>query len=218
MADRAAAERACKDPNPNIDGRKANVNLAYLGAKPRNLQPGESVFPFLALLGCYIQRRYLGDCGVEKAPPVPWPRSGSRLSCARRAVTGQSSLSSGLDPFFQPRALVGQGVGGASSSCQLSSREEVGPRRTNTRGPWPASAELGVHVGVVWEGRGSCFSLIQGVGMGGFASLSEAEPPAVSRFRLCHRRPAAAPHLGPAHVRVSGRGWWGWGQTRPSGP
>lgn len=35
MADRMGAERACKDPNPIIDGRKANVNLAYLGAKPR---------------------------------------------------------------------------------------------------------------------------------------------------------------------------------------
>ena len=35
MSDRVAAERACKDPNPIIDGRKANVNLAYLGAKPR---------------------------------------------------------------------------------------------------------------------------------------------------------------------------------------
>ena len=41
MSDRAAAERACKDPNPIIDGRKANVNLAYLGAKPR-VQTGES--------------------------------------------------------------------------------------------------------------------------------------------------------------------------------
>ncbi|XP_052250473.1 RNA-binding protein 38-like isoform X2 [Dreissena polymorpha] len=35
MATREAAEKACKDPNPIIDGRKANVNLAYLGAKPR---------------------------------------------------------------------------------------------------------------------------------------------------------------------------------------
>uniref|UniRef100_A0A8R1DMM7 RRM domain-containing protein n=1 Tax=Caenorhabditis japonica TaxID=281687 RepID=A0A8R1DMM7_CAEJA len=35
MKDRTSAERACKDPNPIIDGRKANVNLAYLGAKPR---------------------------------------------------------------------------------------------------------------------------------------------------------------------------------------
>uniref|UniRef100_A0A915J9C1 Uncharacterized protein n=1 Tax=Romanomermis culicivorax TaxID=13658 RepID=A0A915J9C1_ROMCU len=36
MKDRTSAEQACKDPNPIIDGRKANVNLAYLGAKPRN--------------------------------------------------------------------------------------------------------------------------------------------------------------------------------------
>lgn len=35
MADKFAAERACKDANPVIDGRKANVNLAYIGAKPR---------------------------------------------------------------------------------------------------------------------------------------------------------------------------------------
>lgn len=38
MVDRGAAERACKDANPIIDGRKANVNLAYLGAKPRASQ------------------------------------------------------------------------------------------------------------------------------------------------------------------------------------
>lgn len=38
MADAQSAERACKDPNPIIDGRKANVNLAYLGAKPRTVQ------------------------------------------------------------------------------------------------------------------------------------------------------------------------------------
>lgn len=45
MADKLAAERACKEPNPIIDGRKANVNLAYLGAKPR--QNGlASVLPY----------------------------------------------------------------------------------------------------------------------------------------------------------------------------
>ena len=42
MSDRVSAERACKDPNPIIDGRKANVNLAYLGAKPRGIATGES--------------------------------------------------------------------------------------------------------------------------------------------------------------------------------
>ncbi|XP_058130130.1 RNA-binding protein 24-like [Anopheles ziemanni] len=44
MGDRMSAERACKEPNPIIDGRKANVNLAILGAKPRgNATQG---FPF----------------------------------------------------------------------------------------------------------------------------------------------------------------------------
>lgn len=47
MGDRPAAERACKDPNPIIDGRKANVNLAILGAKPRgNVQPGNVIHLF----------------------------------------------------------------------------------------------------------------------------------------------------------------------------
>ena len=35
MSDRASAAKACINPNPIIDGRKANVNLAYIGAKPR---------------------------------------------------------------------------------------------------------------------------------------------------------------------------------------
>lgn len=50
MGDRMSAERACKEPNPIIDGRKANVNLAILGAKPRgNITPVSmelSGFPF----------------------------------------------------------------------------------------------------------------------------------------------------------------------------
>lgn len=51
MKDRASAERACKDPNPIIDGRKANVNLAYLGAKPRtNVQLAGKFRIFVRLL------------------------------------------------------------------------------------------------------------------------------------------------------------------------
>lgn len=42
MVDRAAAEQACKDTNPIIDGRKANVNLAFLGAKPRSSHTSKS--------------------------------------------------------------------------------------------------------------------------------------------------------------------------------
>nr|XP_039322588.1 RNA-binding protein 38-like isoform X2 [Saimiri boliviensis boliviensis] len=40
MANRAAAQRACEDPHPVIDGRKTNVNLAYLGARRRSLPTG----------------------------------------------------------------------------------------------------------------------------------------------------------------------------------
>ncbi|XP_016011366.1 RNA-binding protein 24 isoform X2 [Rousettus aegyptiacus] len=64
MADRAAAERACKDPNPIIDGRKANVNLAYLGAKPRIMQPGFA-FGVQQLHPALIQRPFGLSCSLE---------------------------------------------------------------------------------------------------------------------------------------------------------
>ena len=35
MADKEGAERACATPNPVIEGRRANVNLAYIGAEPK---------------------------------------------------------------------------------------------------------------------------------------------------------------------------------------
>ena len=41
MATKEAADRALKEPNPIIDGRKANVNLAILGAKPRGNLTGK---------------------------------------------------------------------------------------------------------------------------------------------------------------------------------
>ncbi|KAM4610970.1 RNA-binding protein 38 [Polymixia lowei] len=57
MMDRGAAERACKDANPIIDGRKANVNLAYLGAKPRSPHTSLSVGIQQVHPG-WIQRQY----------------------------------------------------------------------------------------------------------------------------------------------------------------
>lgn len=75
MADRAAAERACKDPNPIIDGRKANVNLAYLGAKPRIMQPGEQRPPPLPPANSLPIGRQI--------PPPPQPRNTSFLRAPR---------------------------------------------------------------------------------------------------------------------------------------
>ena len=70
MSDRLAAERACKDANPIIDGRKANVNLAYLGAKPRgNLQSGiiwylhlQSIYWFDLFLPLFLGGRFSCCC------------------------------------------------------------------------------------------------------------------------------------------------------------
>ncbi|XP_041711896.1 RNA-binding protein 38 [Coregonus clupeaformis] len=57
MIDRGAAEQACKDPNPVVDGRKTNVNLAYLGAKPRSPQTGFSI-KVQQVHPALIQRQY----------------------------------------------------------------------------------------------------------------------------------------------------------------
>jgi len=75
MSTKEAAERACKEPNPIIDGRKANVNLAILGAKPRGnltaqlpltaLRPG---FPAL-LGGQYGDLSLAGQLGLTCAAP-----------------------------------------------------------------------------------------------------------------------------------------------------
>ncbi|XP_072553134.1 RNA-binding protein 38 isoform X2 [Salminus brasiliensis] len=57
MIEKAAAEQACKDTNPIIDGRKANVNLAYLGAKPRSPQMGYSI-GMQQIHPALVQRQY----------------------------------------------------------------------------------------------------------------------------------------------------------------
>ncbi|XP_036372130.1 RNA-binding protein 24 [Megalops cyprinoides] len=77
MADESAADRACKDPNPIIDGRKANVNLAYLGAKPRLLQTGFS-YGVPQIHPAFFQRPYgmPGQCMFPQAfvqPSLPPP-------------------------------------------------------------------------------------------------------------------------------------------------
>ena len=52
------AFNAIKEPNPCIDGRKANVNLAVIGAKPRSIPGGRLWSDFL--LGerkaCHVRR------------------------------------------------------------------------------------------------------------------------------------------------------------------
>jgi hypothetical protein len=44
MSTQEAASLATIEPNPVIDGRKANVNLAYLGAKPRAMPSAAGMY------------------------------------------------------------------------------------------------------------------------------------------------------------------------------
>ena len=51
MNNQDAANLATREANPVIDGRKANVNLAYLGAKPRVIpSPAGKRHAFLSIL------------------------------------------------------------------------------------------------------------------------------------------------------------------------
>lgn len=184
MADRAAAERACKDPNPNIDGRKANVNLAYLGAKPRSLQTGERArvfLPWLVLIAIFS----VGICGGGNGPPsLPCPRSGCQLSCACRAVTGPSSCSLGAGP--PGLGTCTSGAGGGGSITQWSSvledrrklvpgagdQEDGHPEAAATLFPWLASAgSFRLGGTAAWECRGSPLS-ISFVGGGGWVGTA----------------------------------------------
>merc|ERR1712013_282231 len=70
MSNKEAAERACKEPNPIIDGRKANVNLAILGAKPRGNLTGNQLSIYFA-----SKRR----CSRDKMCPDLWMHSKGRV-------------------------------------------------------------------------------------------------------------------------------------------
>jgi len=126
MSDRAAAERACKDPNPIIDGRKANVNLAYLGAKPR-IQAGESAFPFALKAGIpgYLGAQVAGTTIVptlrhrveERFSPY---NVDLRKTAAVTAATGESAR---LPQYVYPSAYVSQ----AGLSMPVSPQSPLSP-------------------------------------------------------------------------------------------
>lgn len=85
MCDRQAAERACYEPNPIIDGRKANVNLAYLGAKPRTLP---SVLPLTLKPGL---QAFLPAYQYSQ-PHYVYPSSYLSAAAAARAISLQPTL------------------------------------------------------------------------------------------------------------------------------
>merc|ERR1719278_2284553 len=99
MSNKEAAERACKEPNPIIDGRKANVNLAILGAKPRGNLTG---FPAAALMAG------AGQYGQPVAAPASHPYL-QQLYAA--AAAQQQQAAYGLSPNIMQLADLQGGTG-----------------------------------------------------------------------------------------------------------
>ncbi|XP_058837770.1 RNA-binding protein 24-B-like [Topomyia yanbarensis] len=108
MGDRMSAERACKEPNPIIDGRKANVNLAILGAKPRgNITPG---FPFTAA-GLRTGYPMLpSQFGVPQSYIYGAPYLG-----AAAGTTGAAAAASGLVPIQATQLSHAAAIAAATS-------------------------------------------------------------------------------------------------------
>lgn len=114
MADKTAAERACKDPNPVIDGRKANVNLAYIGAKPRGVQTAPA--GAIVRQGTYAQYVQPLQQTVQQSP---FGVSALYYNPSTAAyVTPGGVLVPGHPSFMQPTPLID--YGGAQYASQLA--------------------------------------------------------------------------------------------------
>jgi len=118
MSTKDAAERACKEPNPIIDGRKANVNLACIGAKPRgNLaaslplaaayRPGfPTIIPsqygdlltagHLGLTPASFTASPAGHAAVAHAAGLPAAAAGLPAVSAMSGLTGGAAAAAGL--------------------------------------------------------------------------------------------------------------------------
>ncbi|KAI6204778.1 hypothetical protein M3Y94_00716200 [Aphelenchoides besseyi] len=136
MKEKADAEKACKDPNPIIDGRKANVNLAFLGAKPRNnvnlstLTTGLATIPFQQQLAALIP----GRMGM---PQLYYPAA----SVAPTAGNGLlNPLAAQLNPPTRRSSTTSSGLtgrSGSSDSTTTANRSSGRSRRsTTTNGRW----------------------------------------------------------------------------------
>jgi hypothetical protein len=120
MSNKEAAERACKEPNPIIDGRKANVNLAILGAKPRGnltaqlpltaIRPGFPAAALMAGAGQYGELTLAGQLGFPGTAAAQTisaaPAAAQQLAAASQQAPGKarSSMSLGLISGRQPVA------------------------------------------------------------------------------------------------------------------
>ncbi|CAF0985266.1 unnamed protein product [Didymodactylos carnosus] len=92
MVTRESAQEATKDPNPTIDGRRANVNLAYIGAKNRLSSPASNLFAYTSAVRALPSNyqttygTYLGNVR-HRTPFVYYPVSSSNQLYLTPAAT-----------------------------------------------------------------------------------------------------------------------------------
>lgn len=130
MVDRDAAERAVKDANPIIDGRKANVNLAYLGAKPRaNAHNG---FPLSVRAGyptllpsqfTGMHQQYVYPSAYLPSPSLILPQH-PPLSPAAAAAAAAAAFYDYVPPSFTPG-------GAAAAAAALDLGYPFSPNQSN---------------------------------------------------------------------------------------
>uniref|UniRef100_A0A915PRZ6 RRM domain-containing protein n=1 Tax=Setaria digitata TaxID=48799 RepID=A0A915PRZ6_9BILA len=115
MKDRAAAERACKDPNPIIDGRKANVNLAYLGAKPRGNIQLAALSNGLQQIPLQTQLQALFPGRIAGLPQLLYPTAAAAAAAA--AATGNPLMNT-LNGLQNTTSIAGAGQVNTSQTQQ----------------------------------------------------------------------------------------------------
>ncbi|KAH9525909.1 hypothetical protein DERF_000041 [Dermatophagoides farinae] len=158
MVNRESAERAVKDANPIIDGRKANVNLAYLGAKPRNgfLQNG---FPFSSLTRNAIAAVSTGggpyptfpnstgtafghgsQFGFPAQPHIMYHHPGSSaLAAAAAATAATTPPAATFLPSATPAGLLLTPPSAFYSDYGLAGPNTASAATAGTTGPFPPS-------------------------------------------------------------------------------
>lgn len=127
MKDRASAERACKDPNPIIDGRKANVNLAYLGAKPRGniqlaaLSNGLQQIPLQTQLQALFPGRIAGlpQLYYPATAPLINTLSGLQPTAQASLAVPQVATSQPQQPFLDYATLAAVAAAGGQNAFAI---------------------------------------------------------------------------------------------------
>lgn len=119
MSTNEEAEQALIEPNPIIEGRKANVNLAILGAKPRGNAapkvPLTALSPeFSSLLGGqYGNLSIAGQQGLTQAPyavPTTLQAAATAFQLANNTTSGKARSSMNLSSISGRQAVPQQDI------------------------------------------------------------------------------------------------------------